>query len=146
MKKKRKTSTQTRAKKLAKVHALIAEFEQKACTEAALNKFAEVVVAEHGMWDGPDEIIVMGYFDPIEAPDDDEFCDDGYDLSMESLGMALQELGIGTISENNYALDEATGKFYCPSDKNCSNYFLGHVPPVKPLKRQKPKTRTRRSR
>lgn len=162
MKKKRKKSSNlTRTKKLAKVHALIAEFEQKACTEEAVNKFAEIVVAEHGMWDGPDEIVVMVFFDPIEGipfdplPDDAEVfpngfihdgdgqpCDYVYDLSMESLGTALQELGVGTICENNFALDEATGKFYCPSDKNCLNFFMGHVP--KPVKLKKPKSRRRK--
>jgi hypothetical protein len=158
--KKPKNSKQSRAKKLAKVHALIRQYDAKACTKEAEGKFAEIVVAEHGMYDGPDEIVVLGFFDPIEGipvdplPDDAEvfpngFIHDGqgnlfdyvYDLSMEELGIALRKLGVGTISENNYALDEATGKFYCPPGKNCSNFFFGHVTPPKRAQRRKRKTR-----
>lgn len=157
MKKKPKTSKQARARKIQKVHALIAQYELKACTEEAECKFAEIVVAEHGMSKGPDEIVVMGYFDPIEGiplddplPDDAEIepngcifdgdgnlCDYVYDLSMESLGMALQDLGVRTISENNYELDVATGKLSCPPGKYCSNFFLGHV--TQPKRKRKSK-------
>jgi hypothetical protein len=131
---KRSTATKT----IDKVRALIDQYQDKACTQEALNKFAEIVVAEHGMWDGPDEIVVMGYFDPIEGyvlsgEEKDEFT---YDLSMESLGSALRKLGVRTISENNYALDETTGKFYCPPGKNCSNFFMGHVTPLQRQQRK----------
>ena len=94
-----------------------------------MNKFAGNHRNKLIICDGSDEIVVMGYFDPIEGyvldgEGKDEFT---YDLSMVSLGSALRKLEVGTISENNYALDEATGKPYCLPGKNCSNFFLGHV-------------------
>jgi len=98
---------------LEDVQALIHCHEATAHTQEAVDKFSEIVIAPHGLHDGPDEIVVMGYFDFIEGyelDDDDEPTDEpALDLSLEELGFALEKLGIRICSEG-LTLDEATGK------------------------------------
>src|ERR1700730_15078280 len=117
MAKKNKPRRKQTKRLLKHVFLLIGQYEDDACTQEALDKFAAIIVAEHGFRDGPDQIVVLGYCDPIEcslldssccAKPTDKFT---YDFSMEALGSALRKLGVVIASEcDHLVLDEKTGK------------------------------------
>src|SRR5688572_22310883 len=98
-----------------RVRAYIEQCELEARTNETLRKFEEIVVAENGLQDGPDEVVVMGFFDPVEGYllDDDGQPTDTfiYDETLENLGLELRKVkGLTVIQEANYVLDEATKK------------------------------------
>lgn len=113
---KRKPKKPISRKAIAKrVRAFIDQCELDARTPETLRKFEEIVIAENGFQDGPDEVVVMGYFDPVEGNllDDDGHPTETfiYDLTLENLGRELKKVkGLTVIQEANYVLDEATKK------------------------------------
>jgi hypothetical protein len=94
--------------KLDLIAALIAEARHHARTQAALDKLGAVVVAPHGFHDGPDEVVVMGYFEPVEG-DDLDTGEAVYDEALEDLRAALGRDGITWTTESSYVLDADTG-------------------------------------
>lgn len=91
------------------VAALIETARFGARTQEAADKLGAVLVVPHGFHAGPDQVVVMGYFEPVEGEkvDTKEFV---YDETPERLAADLRAEGIACTMESNFVLDPGSGK------------------------------------